>query len=490
MAFYLSKLALIAGIIAIFGQQTAAGQRCLALVADKNYLFNVDTEQLTDVAPVEDASFSKNDMLDQTLSPDRQHLVFIDHHIQNDQIIPDLPIKLTVEKFNKPIPFRQLFRDPSLVFPYHTNLGVSWSPDSHWVVYLRSEDDSTSYAGLADADGKLLREIKLPLASIVLDSWSADNRYIALMQFPTEENYRVMYLSVPDLTPVIVNEIVTRRSCRGTFETYPDPHCTYWSHSGHQAMYVIKSGTQSQLVVNSLDKNGSRTIDLGNNLVNVMYSFFPYWSPNDIYVALVTEVYSADSNNEWGYSSLSIYRMRNAQRFDVDYSVAFSGFGAVEGEGLPELSWTPDEKRLVYGRYRFKSAAPGDYTIDIINFNVLTKTRKMIWRSTEPNDVDIIPSPDSSTVAVLQYGDALNNRVALIAIDQALAELIQTQVGYWRIYWTPQGDLLVIPSEIELSDGRPATRMEVFKTNGALVLDKTFPDVRFLDATWTDCDKP
>src|SRR5258708_36627204 len=103
VALYHSKYAPIAGIIAIFGQQTAAGQRCLALVADKNYLFNVDTEQLTDVAPVEDASFSKNDMLDQTLSPDRQHLVFIDHHVQNDQIIPHLPIKLTVQKFNNPL---------------------------------------------------------------------------------------------------------------------------------------------------------------------------------------------------------------------------------------------------------------------------------------------------------------------------------------------------------------------------------------------------
>src|SRR5579871_2945372 len=239
MALYLSKLALVAGIIAIFGQQTATVQRCLALVGDKNYLFNVDTGQLTDVALVEDASFARNELLDQSLFPDRKHLVFIQHHVEQDHIVPDLPIKLAVEKFSKPIPFKQLLKPGEISRPIHPNLEIGWSPDNHWVVYVRTEDDRTTYAGIADSDGNRFKEVKLPLTGMFLDSWSADSRYVALMEYPSDNNYRVMYLSVPTLTPIVVSEIVPQFSCRGTDEIYPDPHCTFWSHSGHQAMYVV-----------------------------------------------------------------------------------------------------------------------------------------------------------------------------------------------------------------------------------------------------------
>src|ERR1051326_8347417 len=140
MAFYLSKLALIAVIIAIFGQETAAGQRCLALVGDKNYLFNLDTGQLTDVAPVKDASFSNNDMPDRALSPDRQHLVSVEHHIQNVQFVPEMPLKLSVKKFDRPIPFRQ-FYPPSLtgIRPGHAYWEMSWSPNSPRFLYSHTE---------------------------------------------------------------------------------------------------------------------------------------------------------------------------------------------------------------------------------------------------------------------------------------------------------------------------------------------------------------
>jgi hypothetical protein len=406
------------------------------------------------------------------IAHDRRQQVYVEHDGSPFEEWAVLPLKLTVNyeaTAYSPWQIERLFW-----YPYTPHIEISWSPNDQWIAYRYQTHDNKQFIGIADATGRKLKEIPVPLADgwISFDSWAADSQYVAIAQQDSDkETHRrgrkVTFLSVPDLIDVTPDEIalVDRQMCVYNNSNYYS-NCLSWSKTGHSVVFV---NTHSKLIVTSLDGSDERRITLPYNLTDNGYEGgHVLWSSDNQHVAV--SVFYENKNA----FSLHIFGYKDQVDLGENRKSTLSDAHTRE----MQWAWPADGETLYFVRDNPLNAE----LFDIIAYEN-GQTRVIQSISNLQVIIEFYPAPDSNSLILISRG-WFDATLYWLTPDGKIIQRYEyaEDNGYTLLFtpfaWSPDN-----LSRLVVFDGK-TLELVVYESNGKEVLRSSVKSLDLMQVEW------
>lgn len=211
---------------------------------------------------------------------------------------------------------------------------VLWSPDSQWLAY-NWIDEPGGHIAVANAVTKQAKSQEYPLSlgqrQLQFNGWAADSSQFATISRIADDSqlsheYALTVWSVPDLEVANPNlrQPMIEDTC-GFGIGWDYVYCAYWSPTGHQIAYAIRSNNP-QLVIG--DGKRFRVVSMPDTPADLL------WSPDGKHLAIRTAHH--------------LYVLDNQTTLSVIASGVISSAHTGEGPYDPVMNWSPDGNQLFF----------------------------------------------------------------------------------------------------------------------------------------------